>query len=165
MNRKLVILVVAIVAIVAIVAVFLVPLLLGGFGPPVDVYARPTPSTSASPESLLPGQVAGGNQLLSVVTDQGSGWVDAIGTYEGNIEIEITLWTFSGDATAYLSGTAEFWRDRSGSTTSAQAGEVHWFTHNESGLSIFGWRKDVWTFEVYAPNATMRNQVVEELPF
>ncbi|MEE9164625.1 MAG: hypothetical protein V3U17_07550 [Thermoplasmata archaeon] len=164
MVSKKLLLVGVIVAVVVIVAVFVGSLLLGAFGPPVDVFSRPTPPTSESPESLLP-QFVVGNALFEVVTDQGSGWVDAIGTYDGGIEIEITLWSSSGNAASYLDGVAEFWRDSSGSTVSQQIGEVHWFTHNEGGLSIFGWRKGVWTFEIYAPDETMRNQVVEGLTF
>ena len=167
-SRKLLLGVGIVAVVVVLLAIFIVPLLLGVFNPPVDVYARPTPSQSSSPESLLPAQVAGGNVLLEVQTDQGLGYVDAIGVYDGGITIEITLWGFRGDAAAYLDATIRFWDDRSGSMVSVSTdleGGQHWFTHTESGLSIFGWRKGVWTFEVSAPDEALRNQVVEGLTF
>ncbi len=164
MNRKLIILVVAVVAIVAIVAVFVVPLLLGGFNPPVDVYARPTPSISQSPLDLLPNQVAGFD-LFDFTTEEFTDAVDAIGFYDGDIVIEITRFFSTGSASGYMDNSVSFYQARSGSTTSVETGDQDWYVHAESGQSIFGWRKSVWVFEVTAPSEGLRNQVLEELPF
>lgn len=149
-----------IVAIVAIVAIFVVPLLLGGISPPVDVYARPTPSTTESPSDLLPNQVAGFD-LLSSNSDASI----AIGDYGGGIQIQIARFASSGAASSELDAGISFWEARSGSMTSVNVGEQHWFTATGGGTTVFGWQKGVWIFLVFAPNEALRNQVAEELPF
>ncbi|MEE9181092.1 MAG: hypothetical protein V3U33_00790 [candidate division NC10 bacterium] len=141
-------------------AVFVVQLLLGTFSPPVDVYARPTPSITESPSDLLPSQVAGFD-LLSSNSDASI----AIGDYGGGIQIQIAKYASSGAATTELDAGILIWGSRSGSMTSVNAGEQHWFTHTESGQSVFAWRKDVWVFIVFAPDEALRNQVAGELAF
>ncbi|MFQ5934321.1 MAG: hypothetical protein ACE5KI_06735 [Dehalococcoidia bacterium] len=163
MNRKLIILIVVVVAVVAIVAIFAV-LFLGAFSPPVDVYARPTPSISENPVDLLPGQVAG-NALLNVGENTFANGIGALGSYEGGIEIQIERFSSSGAAASDLNAIIAFLESQSGSMTSVNLGEQHWFTFNADGASIFGWRKGAWVFVVFAPNEALRNQVAQELPF
>ncbi|MCJ2531919.1 MAG: hypothetical protein LN413_06430, partial [Candidatus Thermoplasmatota archaeon] len=149
-----------IVAVVVIVAIFVGSLLLGAFNPPVDVYARPTPSTTESPSDLFPNQVAG-YDLLSSNSDAST----AIGDYGGGIQIQIARFASSGAASSELDAGISFWEDRSGSMTSVNAGEQHWFTFTGDGTSVFAWRKGVWVFVVFAPDAALRNQVAGELAF
>ena len=165
MNRKLIILVVGVVAIVAILAVFVVPLLLGAFGPPVDVYARPTPSISEEPLDLLPNQVAGFDFITAELSTFSDGGKGAFGSYGGGIQIGISRYTSEGFAAAQMDLATIAFEDGADSFASADAGEQHWFAATGSGTSIFAWRKGVWLFLVIAPDAALRNQVVEELPF
>ena len=165
MNRKLIILVVGVVAIVAILAVFVVPLLLGGFNPPVDVYAKPTPLISESPSDLLPLEVAGFFLLDISGQKFGDGSAIATGDYEGGIQIQIARHASVGDASASIDAGISFWEDRSSSMTSVSAGEQHWFAAVGGGTTVFGWQKGVWVFLVFAPNEALRNQVAGELPF
>ena len=165
MNRKLIILVVAVVAIVAIVAVFAVPLLLGAFGPPVDVYARPTPSVSEEPEDLLPNQVAGFDFIAAELSTFSDGGKGALGGYGGGIAIGISRYNSVSFATAQMDLLQISFEDGASSFASADVGEQHWFTATEGGQSTFAWRKGLWIFAVFAPDAALVNQVAGELPF
>ncbi len=160
MVSKKLLLVGVIVAAVVIVAIFAVPLFLGAFNPPVDVYARPTPSITESPSDLLPNQVAGFD-LLSSNSDAST----AIGDYGGGIQIQIAKYASSGAAATELDAGILIWGDQAGSMTSVKAGEQHWFTFTGGGQSVFAWRKDVWVFIVFADDEALRNQVAGELPF
>ncbi len=164
MNRKLIILVVGVVAVVAVVAVLVVPLLLGDFGPPVDVYARPTPSISEEPEDLLPLEVAGFNLIIGDISLLSWG-KRADGHYEGGILIEILRFSTSAGAAARMDEGISAMENSTLSFASGNESEEHWFATTGSGLSAFTWRKGVWIFLVRAPNEALRNQVVEELPF
>ena len=159
-SRKLLIAISIAVVVVAVVAVGLWMLL--GLEPPVDVYARATPSSTAEPESLLPSSVAG-MARIDMETNDYTDAVDAVGIYEGDIRIEITRFDLVGDATGYVD---DLYEDLSGgSMAHVSTGDQHWFTHSVSAQSVFVWRKGIWVFEVSAPTETLRNNVVEELNF
>lgn len=162
MNRKLLILIV--VAVVAVVAVLAI-ILLGVFGPPVNVYAKPTPAMSESPVDLLPNQVAGFNLVQTSPVPLPGGGESVTGSYDGGILITIFRFSNPTAAAAQLDAGISFFEDRSGSRTSANIGEQHWFTFTGGGTSVFAWRKGVWVFAVTAPDEALRNQVAAELPF
>ena len=167
MNRKLVILVVGVVAVVAILAVLLVPLLLAPVapvGPPFGVYARPTPLISETPFALFPGQVAGFNLMRAEQTPLPEGGESAFGSYEGEITIGIQRWSSSGAAASLLDLNISNAKDAA-DLASASADEQHWIAATWGAFSMFVWRKDVWVFSVFAPDAALRNQVVQELAF
>lgn len=166
MNRKIVVIGVVIV-VVAVVSVALWIFLggLGGVGPPVDVYARPIPSLTTDPASLLPLSVAGMTRT-NVTTDEYAGTLEAGGIYEEDVLIGITRFKTAGDAITYVENGYE---SLSGDTTARVYSDYdlgeHWFTQTVSDESLFVWRRGLWVFEVYAPTEAIRNEVVQELDF
>ncbi len=162
-SRKLLIAIsIVVVAVVVVVAVAVGLWTLMGLKPPVDVYARATPSSTAEPESLLPSYVAG-MTCTDMEPHEYAACVDAVGIYEGDIRIEITRFNLVGNAIGYVDGLYE---DLSGGSMAyVSTGDKHWFTHTVSDQSVFVWRKGMWVFEVSAPTKTLRNNVVEELNF
>ncbi len=166
MALKKLLLVVGIVAvIVVIVAIFLVPLLLGGFNPPVDVYARPTPLSSEEPLDLLPNQVAGFDFITAELSTFSDGGKGALGAYGGGIAIGISRYNSASFAAAQMDLLQISFEDGASSFASADTGEQHWLTATEGGESAFVWRKGIWIFGVFAPDAALVNQVAGELPF
>lgn len=141
-------------------------MLIRGAKPPVDVYARPTPSISVNPmsEDLVPLLVEGYG-LLDIKGTEFTNRISATYDYEGEIQIIISKCTSSGAASSYLDYGISYWEDYDGSHMSVDAGEQHWFTFTGSWTSVFAWRKGVWVFIVFAPTETLRNQVVEGLSF
>jgi hypothetical protein len=137
---------------------------LGGIEPPVDVYARPTPSMSVNPDTLLPMTIEGCG-CLDIKGAKYTDRISATADYERGIQIIISRCTSSSAASAYLDSGLAYWEDQSGSLASVDSGEQHWFTFTGSGTSVFAWRKGVWVFVVFAPTETLRNQVVESLSF
>lgn len=160
-SRKLLI-AISIVVVVVVVAAVGLWTLLGGLKPPVDVYARATPSSTAEPASLLPSSVAGMTRT-DMETHEYADAVDAVGIYEGDIRIEIIRFNLVGSAIGYVDDLYEGLSG--GSMTYVSTGDQHWFTHTVSDQSVFVWRKGIWVFEVSAPTKTLRNNVVEELNF
>jgi hypothetical protein len=136
--------------------------LLGSTNPPVDVYEKSTPSSSAEPESLLPTSVAGKTRT-NLETNMYPGAVDAIGTYEGDVRIEITKANYASDASDYVDYVYEGLSCGKGSYVSAS--DEHWYTCRQSDKCTFVWRKGIWIFEVSAPTETLRDEVVEGLNY
>jgi hypothetical protein len=152
---------IVIAVVVAVVAVVLV----GSMKPPVDVYARPTPAADVLPEDFLPNATTG-HAMTSFNSNIEDSFAYAMADYEGGIHIEITRFNSAGDAQSYVSDGDDTYSTLSGSHLSASSGEKQWFTHNGGGeSSVFVWRKGVWVFEIYAPDADMVKQVAEEFPY
>ena len=158
---------IAIIGIVVILAVVVVivlaVVLIGSVKPPVDVYSRPTPPSTTAPEALLLSSLAG-HARTNLQTSAVAGYADAIGTYDGNVQVEITRFDLTNAASAYLTLLSDQSRG-SGSSTSVNAGGQHWFTFTGSGTSYFAWRKEGWVFEVTAPTDAVRNQVAGALGY
>lgn len=135
--------------------------------PPVGVYSRPTPALTTDPASLLPVSVAGMTRI-NVEANEYEYYVDAVGTYQGDIQIEITRFISVEDAWGYINylydglmGTG-VWLEGEGVMTT---GDKCWFIRTVSDQSVIVWRKDVWVFEVYAPTSTLRDDAVQGLNF
>jgi len=156
----------AVIAIVIVVVVAIaVVTLMGSMKPPADVYARATPAADVLPESILPATIAGG-AMVSTNSYVGDDYVEATATYEGGIRIVITRFDLASDAELYVGEGADAYATASGNLASFSSGGKQWFTHSGGGLdSIFAWRKGVWVFEIYAPNADMVKQVAEGFPY
>lgn len=156
----------AVIAIVIVVVVAIaVVTLMGSMKPPADVYARATPAADVLPESILPATVAGG-AMESTDSYVGDDYVEATATYEGGIRIEITRFDLASDAQLYVSQGADAYSTISGNHASLSSGDKQWFTHSGGGRdSAFVWRKGVWVFEIYAPNADLVKQVAEGFPY
>jgi hypothetical protein len=137
-------------------------MILSGVKPPVDVYAKTTPSSNTEPESLLPTSVAGFD-CTNIETILYSVAVEAVGTYEGNVRIEITRANYASHASDYVDYLYEAIMD--GKRSKVSASNEHWFTCEQSNVCTFVWRKGIWVFCVSAPNETIRNEVIEELSF
>jgi hypothetical protein len=135
---------------------------MGAVKPPVDVYAKGTPSSTVDPESLLPTSVAG-ITCTDVETNEYTGGVDAIGIYEGGVRIEITKAYYASDASDYVDYLYEGLSG--GKSSYVTSSDEHWYTCRQSGEYTFVWRKGVWIFEVSAPTETLRDEVVEGLNY
>jgi len=158
------VIVVVVIVVGAVVFVALSGLLSTALSPPVAVYARPTPSSTDTPESTVP-LTAAGRTRLNLVTNTYSNAVDAIGTYDGDIFIEVTRFVSSGEASSYVNEYLSAVEALSGSRTSVSGADQHWFVFTGSVESIFTWRKGIWVFTVIAPSESLRNQVASELPY
>jgi len=155
--------IIAIVIVVVISASFV--MLVGSMHPPADVYARATPAADALPEALLPDTICG-NQCLQAENSSDAGYVDAISHYEGGIRIVVTRFDSTSAAQQLIYNGENYFSAMSGKHVSVNSGDKQWFTHNGGGEdSVFVWRKGVWVFEIYAPNADMVKQVAEEFPY
>jgi len=137
-------------------------MLLGGSKPPVDVYARATPSITTDPASLLPESVAGLTRIdvedFSVLNIK-----DFVGYYEGDVYIVIQKFSSASLATEYLDNYGE---TIEGSTrTTVSSGKVQWCTVKGSDQCYFFWRKGNWVFGISAPTETLRDRVAEGLTF
>jgi hypothetical protein len=159
MESKNVLIGISIVVIVAVAGFWFI---FGGTKPPVDVYVKSTPSSTADPESLLPTSVVG-NSRTDLETNTYAYCVDAIGTYERNVRIEITRFNYVSDASDYVDLLYE---ELSGSKKhKINTGKVHWCTVKGSERCFFIWRKGIWIFEVSAPTESLRNEVIEGLNY
>lgn len=156
----------AVIAIVIVVVVAIaVVTLMGSMKPPADVYARATPAADVLPEDILPTTTAG-HAMTSFDSDVYDTFAYAMADYEGGIHIEITRFNSAGDAQLYVSDGADAYATISGNLASFSSGGKQWFTHSGGGEdSVFVWRKGVWVFEIYAPNADMVKQVAEGFPY
>jgi len=163
-GRIALVVLVVVIVVAAVVVVALRGLLSTALSPPVAVYSRPTPSSTDTPESIIPGTAAGRTRI-DLQTNTFSNAVDALGTYDGDIFIEVTRFVSSGDASSYLNSILSDFEGQSGSRTSVSAADQHWFAFSGSGESIFTWRKGIWVFVVIAPSESLRNQVASELPY
>ena len=137
-------------------------MLLSGVKPPVDVYAKAMPPSDTDPESLLPTSVAGFD-CTNVETNLYTGAVSVVGTYEGNVRIEITKANYASDASDYVDFLYEGHSD--GKRSYVTASDEHWFVCEQSGICTFVWRKGFWVFWVSAPTETLRDEVVEGLNY
>ena len=163
-GRIALVIVVVVIVVGAVVFVALSGLLSTALSPPVAVYNRPTPSSTDTSESMIPQTAAGGTRI-DLATNTYSNAVDVIGTYDGDISIEVTRFTSSADASSYVNSFLSNIEGRSGSRTSVSTADQHWFAFTGSGESIFTWRKGIWVFTVFAPSESVRNQVASEFPY
>jgi len=163
-GRIALVVLVVVIVVAAVAVVALRGLLSTALSPPVAVYSRPTPSSTDTPESIIPGTAAGRTRI-DLQTNTFSNAVDALGTYDGDIFIEVTRFVSSGDASSYLNSILSDFEGQSGSRTSVSAADQHWFAFTGSGESIFTWRKGIWVFVVIAPSESLRNQVANELQY
>ena len=160
----LVVVLVVVIVVAAVVVVAFRGLFSAALSPPVAVYNRPTPSSTDTPESTIP-LTAAGRTRIDLVTNAYSNAVDAIGTYDGDIFIEVTRFVSSGEASSYVNEYLSVVEGRSGSRTSVSGADQHWFAFTGSGESIFTWRKGIWVFVVIAPSESLRNQVASEFSY
>ena len=169
MNKKI-IAIIAIVAIVviAIAAVIVLVILPGLFTPPVDISGT-NPSTTLTPQELLPTTILGNstvpdtflNQTLDIYTDTTTFEVEyARIEYDG-----IIIRIFKAQSTSQASDTLrliledEDWFG--GASSYVQTND--WFTAIKEGRSVFFWRTNTWIFGVDAENDTIRNNAANEL--
>ena len=163
-GRMALVVLVVVIVVAAVVVVALPGLLSTALSPPVAVYNRPTPSSTDTPQSTIP-LTAAGRTRIDLVTNTFSNAVDALGTYDEGIFIEVTRFTSSEGASAYLNSILSDFEGRSGSRTSVSAADRHWFAFTGSAESIFTWRKGIWVFVVFAESESLRNQVASEFPY
>jgi len=169
MNTKIIaIIAVVAIAVIATAAVIAFVILPGLFTSPVDISGT-NPSTTLTPQELLPTTILGNptvpdtflNQTLTVYGDTTTFEVEyARIEYDG-----IVIRIFKAQSTSEASDTLrliledEDWFG--GASSYVQTND--WFTAIKEGRSVFFWRSNTWIFGVDAENDDTRNNATNDL--
>jgi len=166
--RLIIIIVVAAVVLVGVVGPAYLFASVENTPPPVDLYARPTPSSSIEPRSLIPSSVVG-QTLLKTDVLYSIKFDRAKSDYDGGITIGILKWSSVSQAVESMAdvygGTTSISTSSVDSVTRIQNDDVDWFSRTTVEESFLVWRKGQWTFSVRAPSEEIRDAVLQELRF
>ena len=148
---------------VIIVFILLILMLMRAWGPPVDVYSKPTPSSERG--TLFH---TAHHALRKLVPDDGErdgiDYTSSKASYQAGIVVEVSKFTSSNSARSCVSSNMTYYSSLAGTYASGSAGDRYWFTFSGSALSVFVWQKDIWVFEVSAWDDSTRDMAADELP-